>query len=564
MARLCEERRAHRGRRVREPRPAGGLRPARAPGDRRARQDRPRAPLQGLPGRKEPGSRAARRGRPRHLLRPRGRRLRPGRRLSARAVGQRQPRAARRQRLRLHRARRPAHPWLAVGGGGPAHPGDGVPHPAPDPQPAPLLPRRPSGPRSAGRTGASPPRVAGGRPLRLPRGPRAGAAASACRRPARDRDDPRRDRTRARSRSRPGGRRPDRPALEPSRRLGLRRGRPFLRHRHRARGGPLAGRAGPARPAAPPHDRARDLGRGGVHADRLHGVGRGACRGAGAPGGRLPERRRLDFRRPALGQRGPLAPAAALRGGAEPARSQGAGHLVRRVARRRGRQRARVRCRGRGAHRGSAGADPGQRQRLHGVLQPYRRALGRPRIRRPLRRLPLHLRHARVDAPDRRPRLPLPRGHGPAVGPARSPARRRGRAALRLRGVRPRPRRLPRRRGRPRPVARHRARARPRAPRRPGAGAAGGPEPTGDAAADTERNRALLQAERDLLAPEGIPDRPWFRHLVYAPLPSYEAETLPGVREAVLSGDAARARDQATRLAEALERAARTLGATPP
>jgi len=51
---------------------------------------------------------------------------------------------------------------------------------------------------------------------------------------------------------------------------------------------------------------------------------------------------------------------------------------------------------------------------------------------------------------------------------------------------------------------------------------------------------------------------------VYAPLPSYEAETLPGVREAVLSGDAARARDQATRLAEALERAARTLGATPP
>jgi N-acetylated-alpha-linked acidic dipeptidase len=77
-------------------------------------------------------------------------------------------------------------------------------------------------------------------------------------------------------------------------------------------------------------------------------------------------------------------------------------------------------------------------------------------------------------------------------------------------------------------------------------------------------NRALLRAERDLTSPEGIPDRPWFRHLVYAPLPSYEAETLPGVREAVEAGDPARAQLQADVLARAIARAAATLAATVP
>jgi N-acetylated-alpha-linked acidic dipeptidase len=69
-----------------------------------------------------------------------------------------------------------------------------------------------------------------------------------------------------------------------------------------------------------------------------------------------------------------------------------------------------------------------------------------------------------------------------------------------------------------------------------------------------------MRAERALLDPAGIPGRPWFRHLVYAPLPSYEAETLPGIREAVQAGDAARARRQATVLAAALRRAAEILG----
>jgi N-acetylated-alpha-linked acidic dipeptidase len=75
------------------------------------------------------------------------------------------------------------------------------------------------------------------------------------------------------------------------------------------------------------------------------------------------------------------------------------------------------------------------------------------------------------------------------------------------------------------------------------------------------RNEALLMAERDLTRPEGLPGRPWFRHLVYAPLPSYAAETLPGVREAVLEGDEARASAQAGYLAQALRRAADRLEA---
>jgi N-acetylated-alpha-linked acidic dipeptidase len=79
------------------------------------------------------------------------------------------------------------------------------------------------------------------------------------------------------------------------------------------------------------------------------------------------------------------------------------------------------------------------------------------------------------------------------------------------------------------------------------------PEPAGTAASLRARNQALRSAERHLLSSSGIPGRPWFRHLVYAPLPSYEAETLPGVREAVMEGDAARAASQVSALTRALE-----------
>ena len=48
---------------------------------------------------------------------------------------------------------------------------------------------------------------------------------------------------------------------------------------------------------------------------------------------------------------------------------------------------------------------------------------------------------------------------------------------------------------------------------------------------------------------------------MYAPLPSYAAETLPGVREAILEKDVARASAQAAALAQAIRQAADRLEA---
>jgi N-acetylated-alpha-linked acidic dipeptidase len=73
-------------------------------------------------------------------------------------------------------------------------------------------------------------------------------------------------------------------------------------------------------------------------------------------------------------------------------------------------------------------------------------------------------------------------------------------------------------------------------------------------------NAALMKTERDLLRQAGLPKRPWFKHLLYAPLPTYAAETLPGLREAVHDGDAPRAREQAQALAAAIRARAATAG----
>jgi N-acetylated-alpha-linked acidic dipeptidase len=64
-----------------------------------------------------------------------------------------------------------------------------------------------------------------------------------------------------------------------------------------------------------------------------------------------------------------------------------------------------------------------------------------------------------------------------------------------------------------------------------------------------------MEQERALLDERGLPGRPWFRHLIYAPLPSYEAVTLPGLREALENRDVETAREQAARLGAALDRA---------
>jgi N-acetylated-alpha-linked acidic dipeptidase len=74
-------------------------------------------------------------------------------------------------------------------------------------------------------------------------------------------------------------------------------------------------------------------------------------------------------------------------------------------------------------------------------------------------------------------------------------------------------------------------------------------------------NRALRDAERALLMPEGLPNRPWYRHAIYAPgqFTGYAAVVIPGINEAIDKHDVLRVRQQITALAAALNRAAKVL-----
>jgi len=74
-------------------------------------------------------------------------------------------------------------------------------------------------------------------------------------------------------------------------------------------------------------------------------------------------------------------------------------------------------------------------------------------------------------------------------------------------------------------------------------------------------NQALRGAERAMLLPQGLPHRPWFRHVIYAPgeYTGYAAVVIPGVNEALDKGDSERARQQLAALTAALERAGKTL-----
>ena len=77
----------------------------------------------------------------------------------------------------------------------------------------------------------------------------------------------------------------------------------------------------------------------------------------------------------------------------------------------------------------------------------------------------------------------------------------------------------------------------------------------------TGLNQALRQAERALLIPEGLPNRPWFRHAIYAPgqYTGYAAVVIPGVNEAIDKHDVERTQQQLAALAAALNRATKTL-----
>jgi N-acetylated-alpha-linked acidic dipeptidase len=68
------------------------------------------------------------------------------------------------------------------------------------------------------------------------------------------------------------------------------------------------------------------------------------------------------------------------------------------------------------------------------------------------------------------------------------------------------------------------------------AGAGGDTAPPGDAAMRRAVNDRLLQVERAMTEPEGLATRPFFKHLIYAPQPTYREEVLPRIWEAIDRG----------------------------
>ena len=81
---------------------------------------------------------------------------------------------------------------------------------------------------------------------------------------------------------------------------------------------------------------------------------------------------------------------------------------------------------------------------------------------------------------------------------------------------------------------------------------------TGAADASVQRsvNARLIQAERQFIDEGGLPRRPWYRHLLYAPgfYTGYGVKTMPGVREGIEQKRYAEAEKEVVRLAAALDR----------
>jgi N-acetylated-alpha-linked acidic dipeptidase len=75
------------------------------------------------------------------------------------------------------------------------------------------------------------------------------------------------------------------------------------------------------------------------------------------------------------------------------------------------------------------------------------------------------------------------------------------------------------------------------------------------ASAVDDLNRILLQAERSLTDPAGLPRRPWFKHLLYAPgtYSGYGAKTIPGVREGIEFARYDEAEKEIARVAKVLD-----------
>ena len=71
-------------------------------------------------------------------------------------------------------------------------------------------------------------------------------------------------------------------------------------------------------------------------------------------------------------------------------------------------------------------------------------------------------------------------------------------------------------------------------------------------------NAQLVQVERALTEPAGLPGRPWYQHTIYAPglYTGYGVKTLPGIRESIEQRQWSTADAQVEVVAAALRRAA--------
>jgi N-acetylated-alpha-linked acidic dipeptidase len=72
-------------------------------------------------------------------------------------------------------------------------------------------------------------------------------------------------------------------------------------------------------------------------------------------------------------------------------------------------------------------------------------------------------------------------------------------------------------------------------------------------------NTSLMKLERCFGHDGGIPNRSWFKHLVYAPKFTYASEVIPGITEAVEDEDWERAKEQIRLMGNALNKANETL-----
>jgi len=70
----------------------------------------------------------------------------------------------------------------------------------------------------------------------------------------------------------------------------------------------------------------------------------------------------------------------------------------------------------------------------------------------------------------------------------------------------------------------------------------------------TQINHGMMQLERNWLNPDGIPGRPWFKHILYGARYTYAHLELPGLTEAVEKQDWPTAKQQADILRRALEK----------